>query len=166
MPPEGLTLARPAQRSSITPTASGVAPGARPGGQAIRRAVGQLFQLNADRQVAAQKAQVATTVIQQVAQLERDLRASMPQQVRDLLAHVRDVMLAALAEGGTSFDALYVNVNGQSGYFDRRLAAYGQEGLPCPRCGRPIRRSAFMNRSSYFCGTCQRAPRGRPAPER
>ena len=86
--------------------------------------------------------------------------------VRDLLDHARAVMAAALAEGGTSFDALYVNVNGQSGYFDRRLAAYGQEGLPCPRCGRPIRRSAFMNRSSYFCGTCQRAPRGRPAPER
>lgn len=92
-------------------------------------------------------------------------------QVRDLLAHVRDVMLAALAQGGTSFDALYVNVNGQSGYFDRSLAAYGQEGLPCPRCGTPIRRVAFMNRSSFFCPQCQRtprgrAPRGRPAAER
>ena len=91
--------------------------------------------------------------------------------MRDLLAHVRDVMLAALAQGGTSFDALYVNVNGQSGYFDRSLAAYGQEGLPCPRCGTPIRRVAFMNRSSFFCPQCQRtprgrAPRGRPAAER
>jgi len=92
-------------------------------------------------------------------------------QVNELLAHVRDVMEAALAQGGTSFDALYVNVNGQSGYFDRSLAAYGQEGLPCPRCGTPIRRVAFMNRSSYFCPQCQRpprgrAPQGRPAAER
>jgi len=85
-------------------------------------------------------------------------------QVRDLLAMVREVMAQALQHGGTSFDALYVNVNGQSGYFDRSLAAYGQEGLPCPRCGTPIRRMAFMNRSSYFCPSCQRAPRlSRPA---
>ena len=59
----------------------------------------------------------------------------------------------ALAQGGTSFDALYVNVNGESGYFDRSLDAYGQEGEPCRRCGTPIRRVAFMNRSSYFCPT-------------
>ena len=75
-------------------------------------------------------------------------------------------MTEALAQGGTSFDALYVNVNGESGYFDRSLAAYGQEGLPCPRCGTPIRRIAFMNRSSLLlprlpaCPT-RRAP-GRP----
>jgi formamidopyrimidine-DNA glycosylase len=86
-------------------------------------------------------------------------------QVSGLLSHVRAVMTEALAQGGTSFDALYVNVNGESGYFDRSLAAYGQEGLPCPRCGTPIRRIAFMSRSSYFCPACQRAPRGR-APQR
>jgi formamidopyrimidine-DNA glycosylase len=80
--------------------------------------------------------------------------------LRDLLGHVRDVMGEALAQGGTSFDALYVNVNGESGYFDRSLDAYGQEGEPCRRCGTPIRRIAFMNRSSYFCPTCQRPPRG------
>jgi formamidopyrimidine-DNA glycosylase len=65
----------------------------------------------------------------------------------------------ALAQGGTSFDALYVNVNGESGYFDRSLHAYGQEGRPCDRCGTPIRRVQFMNRSSYFCPRCQPAPR-------
>ena len=84
-------------------------------------------------------------------------------QVRDVLARVREVMAAALAQGGTSFDALYVNVNGESGYFDRSLEAYGQEGRPCPRCGTPIRRVPFMNRSSYFCPRCQPAPRARPA---
>ena len=79
--------------------------------------------------------------------------------LRDLLGHVRAVMGEALAQGGTSFDALYVNVNGESGYFDRSLHAYGREGEPCDRCGRPIRRVAFMNRSSYFCAHCQPVPR-------
>ena len=68
-------------------------------------------------------------------------------------------MAEALTEGGTSFDRLYVDVNGASGYFDRSLAAYGQEGEPCPRCGTPIRRQAFMNRSSFFCPRCQPVPR-------
>jgi formamidopyrimidine-DNA glycosylase len=82
-------------------------------------------------------------------------------QVRELLGHARDVMVAALGQGGTSFDALYVNVNGESGYFDRSLHAYGREGEPCERCGTPLRRVAFMNRSSYFCPTCQPPPRRR-----
>ncbi len=80
-------------------------------------------------------------------------------QVAELLSHVRDVLGEALLQGGTSFDALYVNVNGESGYFDRSLAAYGQEGLACGRCGTPIRRIAFMNRSSFFCPRCQKRPR-------
>lgn len=79
-----------------------------------------------------------------------------------LLGHAREVMLEALGQGGTSFDALYVNVNGASGYFDRSLAAYGQEGRACRRCGTPIRREAFMNRSSYSCPRCQPRPRQRP----
>ncbi len=80
-------------------------------------------------------------------------------QAVELLAAVRAVLGEALAAGGTSFDALYVNVNGQSGYFDRSLAVYGREDRPCPRCATPVRRAAFMNRSSYFCPSCQRAPR-------
>jgi len=76
-----------------------------------------------------------------------------------LLAHVRDVMTEALAQGGTSFDALYVNVNGQSGYFSRSLDAYGREGQPCRRCGTAIVREPFMNRSSFRCPTCQPKPR-------
>ncbi len=86
-----------------------------------------------------------------------------PARARQLLGHARDVMSAALDEGGTSFDALYVNVNGESGYFDRSLAAYGRADRPCPRCGRPIVREAFMNRSSFRCPRCQRTPR-RPHP--
>ncbi|WP_327126951.1 MULTISPECIES: bifunctional DNA-formamidopyrimidine glycosylase/DNA-(apurinic or apyrimidinic site) lyase [unclassified Streptomyces] len=77
----------------------------------------------------------------------------------ELLGHVRDVMNAALDQGGTSFDSLYVNVNGESGYFDRSLDAYGREGEPCHRCGTPMRRRPWMNRSSYFCPRCQRPPR-------
>jgi formamidopyrimidine-DNA glycosylase len=77
----------------------------------------------------------------------------------ELLTHIREVMGDALAVGGTSFDSLYVNVNGESGYFDRALDAYGREGEPCRRCGTPIRRRPWMNRSSYFCPRCQRPPR-------
>jgi formamidopyrimidine-DNA glycosylase len=80
-------------------------------------------------------------------------------EARRVLGFAREVMAEALGEGGTSFDRLYVDVNGASGYFDRSLAAYGQEGQPCPRCGRPIRREAFMNRSSYSCPHCQPRPR-------
>jgi formamidopyrimidine-DNA glycosylase len=79
--------------------------------------------------------------------------------VAQLLAHVRGVLADALHAGGTSFDALYVNVDGESGYFDRSLSVYGRDGLPCPRCGTPVRRIAFMNRSSYFCPRCQHPPR-------
>ncbi|KJY33157.1 zinc finger domain-containing protein, partial [Streptomyces sp. NRRL S-495] len=78
-----------------------------------------------------------------------------------LLANAREVMTAALAVGGTSFDSLYVNVNGESGYFSRDLDAYGREDEPCRRCGTAIRRAAWMNRSSYFCPRCQRVPRVR-----
>ncbi|WP_040791450.1 bifunctional DNA-formamidopyrimidine glycosylase/DNA-(apurinic or apyrimidinic site) lyase [Nocardia paucivorans] len=83
--------------------------------------------------------------------------------VRSLLGEVRAVMTDALAAGGTSFDALYVNVNGQSGYFERSLAVYGRGDEPCTRCGAPIVREKFMNRSSYSCPRCQPAPRCRPA---
>ena len=76
-----------------------------------------------------------------------------------LLEAVREVLSEALTAGGTSFDALYVNVNGESGYFDRSLNAYGREGEPCGRCGTPIRRDAFMNRSSFSCPRCQRVTR-------
>jgi formamidopyrimidine-DNA glycosylase len=80
-------------------------------------------------------------------------------EITRLLAGIREVMRTALAAGGTSFDSLYVDVNGESGYFGRSLAVYGQEGRPCPRCGTPIRRDPFMNRSSYTCPRCQPRPR-------
>jgi formamidopyrimidine-DNA glycosylase len=84
-------------------------------------------------------------------------------EVARVLAAAREVMTAALAEGGTSFDALYVDVNGSSGYFDRSLAVYGRAGKPCPRCGTPIVREAFANRSSHLCPRCQPRPRRAPA---
>jgi len=77
-------------------------------------------------------------------------------KVRTLLAEVRHVLEKALAEGGTSFDAQYVNVNGASGYFSHSLNAYGRQGQPCPRCGTLIVREQFMNRGSHFCPHCQR----------
>jgi formamidopyrimidine-DNA glycosylase len=80
-------------------------------------------------------------------------------EIARLLAAVSEVLLEALAAGGTSFDALYIDVNGESGYFDRSLAVYGREDKPCPRCGTPVRRDPFMNRSSFSCPQCQPRPR-------
>ncbi len=91
----------------------------------------------------------------------RSTRTLPATAVRRVLTAATEVMSDALDQGGTSFDALYVNVNGESGYFGRSLAAYGQNGRPCQRCGRPIMRDAFMNRSSFFCPHCQRPPRRR-----
>jgi formamidopyrimidine-DNA glycosylase len=80
-------------------------------------------------------------------------------QIIRLFAAVEQVFTDALDAGGTSFDSLYVDVNGQSGYFERSLAVYGRAGQPCRRCGTPVRRDPFMNRSSYSCPTCQPRPR-------
>ncbi len=77
----------------------------------------------------------------------------------ELLDAAADVMTDALGQGGTSFDSLYVNVNGESGYFERSLDAYGREGEPCRRCGAVMRREKFMNRSSFYCPKCQPRPR-------
>jgi len=82
-----------------------------------------------------------------------------PGRARELLAALRAVFAQALAEGGTSFDEQYVNVNGQAGYFTRFLRSYSRAGEPCYRCGTLIVREPFMNRSSYFCPRCQRRPR-------
>lgn len=76
-----------------------------------------------------------------------------------VVAGLEEVLSAALLAGGTSFDALYVAVNGESGYFDRALHVYGRAGEPCDRCGTPIRRDRFMNRSAYTCPRCQPRPR-------
>lgn len=96
---------------------------------------------------------------------DRPAKTLSAAQFRALMKAVQEVMGEALAAGGTSFDALYVNINGQSGYFDRSLNAYSQAGAPCPRClaaGRTslIVREPFMGRSSYRCPHCQRTPRG------
>jgi formamidopyrimidine-DNA glycosylase len=92
------------------------------------------------------------------------LASSLPRaKLGELLDAAADVMTDALGAGGTSFDSLYVNVNGESGYFERSLDAYGREGEPCRRCGAIMRREKFMNRSSYYCPKCQPRPRIRRA---
>ncbi|MFP7697273.1 bifunctional DNA-formamidopyrimidine glycosylase/DNA-(apurinic or apyrimidinic site) lyase [Trueperella sp. LYQ143] len=81
-----------------------------------------------------------------------------PQQIAQLYAAAREVMQDAVEVGGTSFDSLYVNVNGESGYFSRTLQVYGRHGLACYRCGAQIVRQTFMNRGSHFCPNCQHLP--------
>lgn len=85
-------------------------------------------------------------------------------RLAEVLDCAAEVMREALSEGGTSFDSLYVNVNGQSGYFDRSLNVYGREDRNCRRCGAVIRREKFMNRSSFYCPVCQPRPRPRRSP--
>jgi formamidopyrimidine-DNA glycosylase len=82
-----------------------------------------------------------------------------PAKLREVILNATKVMREALAKGGTSFDELYINVNGESGYFERSLAVYGREGESCPKCHSAIRRIRFANRSSHFCPKCQPRPR-------
>ena len=77
-------------------------------------------------------------------------------KIAAIIDYATEVMQEAIAKGGTSFDDLYINVNGESGFFEQSLAAYGRTDEPCPRCGSPIRRIIFGARSSHFCPRCQR----------
>jgi formamidopyrimidine-DNA glycosylase len=92
----------------------------------------------------------------------RRARSLGPGAVTALFAAVQEVFAESLGAGGTTFDSLYVNVNGQGGYYERSLAVYGRAGQPCLRCGTPVRRDPFMNRSAFSCPTCQPRPRSRP----
>jgi formamidopyrimidine-DNA glycosylase len=77
-------------------------------------------------------------------------------KTKELINHVTEILAAAVKVGGTSFDEQYKNVNGESGYFEISLNAYGMTGRPCNRCGKPIRRDSWMNRGSHFCPNCQK----------
>jgi formamidopyrimidine-DNA glycosylase len=92
----------------------------------------------------------------------REAQSMRPAQITQLFAAVQDVFAESLSAGGTTFDSLYVNVNGQSGYFERALNVYGRAGQPCRRCGTAVRRDPFMNRSAFTCPKCQPRPRTRP----
>jgi len=87
---------------------------------------------------------------------ENSTRNLSKRQIQKVIDKAIEVMSEAIAKGGTSFDDLYVNVNGESGFFEQSLAAYGQTDQPCPRCGTPIRRIIVGQRSSHFCPRCQR----------
>jgi formamidopyrimidine-DNA glycosylase len=92
---------------------------------------------------------------------DRQAQWLRPADVSRLFAAVQEVFADSLSAGGTTFDSLYVNVNGQSGYFERSLAVYGRAGQPCRRCGTTVRRDPFMNRSAFSCPKCQPRPRTR-----
>jgi formamidopyrimidine-DNA glycosylase len=89
----------------------------------------------------------------------RPTERTTPAELRRLLVAIREVLQEAISAGGTSFDALYVNIDGESGYFERALAVYGRAHEPCSRCGTPIRRDKWMNRSAFSCPRCQPRPR-------
>ena len=136
---------------------AGCSPGCAPGTAASRRALLDQSLMSGVGNIYADEALWrARTALGQAG------RGAQPGRLpAGLLAAVREVLAEALQAGGTSFDSLYVNVNGESGYFSRSLAVYGREGEPCPRCGTPVRRDPFMNRSAYSCPVCQPRPRAR-----
>ncbi|WP_341957283.1 bifunctional DNA-formamidopyrimidine glycosylase/DNA-(apurinic or apyrimidinic site) lyase [Microbacterium sp. LWH13-1.2] len=125
---------------------------------ALRRRGSAIKRVLLDQQVISGVGNIYADESLWAARIHPETRASSlsRQAAMRLLAEVRTVLAKALAEGGTSFDAQYVNVNGQAGYFAHSLNAYGRGGQPCPRCGGLIRREAFMNRSSHYCPRCQR----------
>ena len=92
---------------------------------------------------------------------ERTSSSLSEAEIIEVLRAVKRVMKSALKQGGTSFDDLYINVNGESGYFEVSLRAYGREDEPCRRCGTLIKRISFANRSSHFCPVCQRVKKSR-----
>lgn len=126
--------------------------------QAVRRRTSAIKRVLLDQQVISGVGNIYADESLWAARIHPESVASglSTRAVLRLLAEVRSVLVKALAEGGTSFDAQYVNVNGQAGYFAHSLNAYGRGGQPCPRCGGLIRREAFMNRSSHYCPRCQR----------
>ncbi len=77
-------------------------------------------------------------------------------KIAELIEISKSILERAVAAGGTSFDEQYKNVNGESGFFEVSLNAYGQTGKPCNRCGAEIRRENWMNRGSHFCPKCQK----------
>jgi formamidopyrimidine-DNA glycosylase len=72
-----------------------------------------------------------------------------------LVAAVRDVLLAAIAAGGSSLRD-FVNSDGSSGYFQQHHYVYDRAALPCRVCGAAIRVARLGQRSSFYCATCQK----------
>lgn len=140
-------------RDPLDPAFDGSAFSAR-----VRRKVSAIKRVLLDQTVASGIGNIYAAEALWAARIHPETPAASltPRAVIRLLLEVRAVLEKALAEGGTSFDAQYVNVNGQAGYFAHSLTAYGRQGKPCPRCGTPIVRENFMNRGSHFCPRCQR----------
>lgn len=89
-----------------------------------------------------------------------------PRVVARILQSTAEVMTRALEAGGTSFDALYVDVEGAAGFFARELGAYGRQGLDCLRCGTTMLREVLAGRSHTYCPRCQTRPRRSGRPQR
>jgi formamidopyrimidine-DNA glycosylase len=78
-----------------------------------------------------------------------------PRRLELLVAAIREVLADAIEDGGTTLKN-FVGSDGKPGYFRGRLKVYERDGLPCERCGAPIRRRVLGQRATYFCARCQR----------
>src|SRR3954451_12225231 len=79
-----------------------------------------------------------------------------PHDERALYRNIREILAEAIERRGSSIDD-YTAPDGD-GEMQERLDVYQRTGLPCPRCGRPIRRIVIGIRSTHFCSFCQRLP--------
>ena len=80
--------------------------------------------------------------------VSRERYGALADAVKAVLAH-------AIARGGTTLRD-FISPDGAPGYFEQELSAYGRGGEPCPRCGRPLRQAAIGQRTTVWCGHCQR----------
>lgn len=65
------------------------------------------------------------------------------------------VLQNAIRQGGTTLRN-FVNEAGKPGYFKQALQVYGRAGLACAVCRQPLKEIRLANRSTVFCGSCQR----------
>jgi formamidopyrimidine-DNA glycosylase len=92
----------------------------------------------------------------------RGARSLRPRDERALYRNLREILAEAVERRGSSIDD-YTAPDGD-GEIQERLDVYQRTGLPCRRCGRPIRRIVIGIRSTHFCSWCQRLPAAeRPA---
>jgi len=81
-------------------------------------------------------------------EVSRERYALLAQAVQRILAH-------AIERGGTTLRD-FINPDGEPGYFELELSAYGRGGEPCPRCGRALKQGVIGQRATVWCGHCQK----------
>lgn len=81
-------------------------------------------------------------------------KLSLPRCAK-LVAAIRATLNEAIRHGGSSLRD-FTDAAGQPGYFQQHYWVYGREGEPCRKCGALIKQIRQGQRSSFYCGGCQK----------